>query len=450
MPVLTKVMNRFGLTPHASRKEEPVINDGDRNAPSIIVRTGMSAAQWTGWEYHDYPQRAAQGYQKNSDVYACVSLIAQAGKQVKWWDDSETGSAALTRLDVLAKDVGVDPNTNAYKLAPERAVSPRKSIELLIRSGGQAFIEQWLSFMLLAGNAYKELIRTRGDISMVYLDNPAYVSAEPNRNAEREQNAVAYWVVRSPYGSTRRRVEPYKGLREGELIHSKLFHPTDPIYGMAPLEAAMLRVDAQNEGTTLMKRVLQRGFAPGWIEAREDSDWTEEQVGALKSNIRRSKQVGEELFLQNAKWHEMGFRPAESGVSEQQALTKRDIASVFHVDPALIGDTSTRTYATYHESRQALYMEAVIPLLTQFKAEWNRTIGAELMSPLDFDKDSFDAITQARQEATDRVTKLWGTGLITRDEGRADLEYDPAQPGDVFYAPANIVPMLEDAGGDEE
>ena len=32
----------------------------------------------------------------------------------------------------------------------------------------------------------------------------------------------------------------------------------------------------------------------------------------------------------------MGFDPQNSGLAEQQMLTKRDIASVFHVDPALI------------------------------------------------------------------------------------------------------------------
>jgi phage portal protein BeeE len=110
----------------------------------------------------------------------------------------------------------------------------------------------------------------------------------------------------------------------------------------------------------------------------------------------------------------------------------------------LIGDTQAQTYSNYQEARRALYMEAVIPLLKHFKDDWNRTIGAELSSPLDFDRDSFDAITAARQEATDRVVKLFTAGLITQNEGRNDLEYGPAQPGDVFYAPANMMPLASD------
>ena len=52
------------------------------------------------------------------------------------------------------------------------------------------------------------------------------------------------------------------------MLHSKLFNPLNPILGMAPLEATMLRVDAQNEGATLMKRLLERGYTPGGSRRR--------------------------------------------------------------------------------------------------------------------------------------------------------------------------------------
>jgi HK97 family phage portal protein len=245
---------------------------------------------------------------------------------------------------------------------------------------------------------------------------------------------VDMWVIRDAKGMQ------YPVL-PADMVHSKLFHPLDPIYGMAPLEAAMLQVDAQNEGATLMKRMLQGGFAPGWIEAAEDSEWSDTQVAQLRERLRRSRESGEALWLQNAKWHEMGFPPVDSGVAEQQVLSKRDIASVFHVPSQLIGDTQSQTYSNYYSARQALYMEAVWPLLTQFRDDLNRTVGRDLKSEMEFDKDSFDAIAAARTEAADRVHKLWTAGLITQNEGRRDLEYDTVQGGDVFYAPANFLPL---------
>jgi HK97 family phage portal protein len=444
MPVIQSVLSRFGL----ARKETPIID----SRPSIRVvgvtgAGGLGAANWTG---HDYAGLASAGYRLNSDVYACISLIAAAGKQVKWWD-AGAKSKALTAPAELAKAIGRGADgllVGGDEAARERHIklnsNPRPSIELLARAGGESFIESWLSYILISGNNYIEIER-RGDAvtgtpSMIYLQRPDRVTAvvrAPGSVAPQlsESQLVEKWSI-TAYGKQR-------DVPTENISHSKLFNPSDDIYGMAPLQAALLRVDAENEGLTLMKRMLQRGFAPGWIEAREDSDWGDTQVAALKERIKFSKTAGEELFLENAKWHQMGFTPVDAGVTEQQILSKRDIASVFHVPSQLIGDAQTQTYSNYQEARRALYMEAVIPLLQQFRGDWNRTIGAALGSPLDFDKDSFDAITAARSEATDRVVKLFTSGLITQAEGRSDLEYGPAQPGDVFYAPANLMPLGE-------
>lgn len=434
----------------ADPPQPPIINDGAGNLPSIRVTGswgswGMPAAFWTP---RDYASQAWQGYQRNSDVYACVSLIANAAKQVKWWDGSGNTKSLLPE-DVLAKSCNLLLGKSLFddRVLYKAQLDPRKSIALLTISGGAEFIERWVSYILLSGNAYIEIDRTKRKL---YLNNPAIVNAEVNRSALHQDEAVDRWRVSNGYGQ-QRWLQPFRDWqRAGDLVHSKLFHPLNPVYGMAPLEAAMLRVDMQNEGQTLMKRVLQRGFVPGWIESKPDVEWNDEQVSQLRENIKRSKFAGEELFLENAIWHPMGFEPQNAGLSDQQILTKRDIASVFHVDPALIGDTTARTYATYRESRRGLYMEAVIPLLTQFRDDWNRTIGAELQSPLDFDRDSFDAISAAREEATDRVHKLWTSGLITQNEGRRDLEYDVVKGGDVFYAPASFVPLAAGEPEDEE
>jgi hypothetical protein len=45
------------------------------------------------------------------------------------------------------------------------------------------------------------------------------------------------------------------------------------------------------------------------------------------------------------------------------------------------------------------------------------------------------------------VVKLFTSGLITQEEGRSDLEYGAAKPGDVFYAPANLMPLATDKTG---
>lgn len=433
--MLEKVLNRIGLR-RKDASEPPIFNDGRGNLPSIRVFPGggMPGAVWTPWAYYD---QAREGYQRNADVYACISLIATAGKQVKWWDGSG-GSKSLTPRDLLAKQViPAGALASAAIGAAAKAANPQASIALLVKAGGAAFIENWLSYLLLAGNVYIEVERLGSrEPAAVFLNRPDRVSVPPG--AKPVRGKPLEWQVRTAYGTT-------YAVPAANMVQSKLFSPLDDVFGMAPLTAAMLMVDTQNEGTSLAKRTLQRGFAPGWIEAAKDSLWEEPQVNQLKERIKSSKLQAEELFLENATWHQMGFPPADSGVAEMKILSKRDIASVYHVPPQLIGDTQSQTYSNYREARRALYMEAVVPLLVQFRDDWNRTIGAELRSPLDFDKDSFDAITAAREEATDRVVKLFTNGLITQNEGRSDLEYAPVKDGDQFYASANFLPLADSA-----
>jgi HK97 family phage portal protein len=420
--LIDQLLKKFGYERKATNPR-PAIRDGE---PSLrVVRSGgMPPANWST---NDYQGRVTQGYEVNSDVYAAVSLVSSTASAVKWWDG--TGSSGQTRQ-----------------------LNPRPSIRLLHRSGFGQFVSDWTTNMLLAGNAWIEIIRASDDgkPSELHLINPARIGVIRDQKAIRDADVVQAWRVHDPVsGRPPRELKPWRN-GSGDIVHSKQFAPIDAVFGQAPLEAAMRQVDVSNGTLSLTRRVLQRGYAPGWIEARENSEWTDEHVAQLNERIRRSKYHGEELFLENAEWHPMGIDVGAAGLADMQILAKRNIASVFHVDPALIGDTSTRTYATYRESRQALIAEAVLPLLTQFQSDWNRTIGAELQSLLWFDRDSYDAISTHRAEAAERVTKLWTSGLITRDEARSDLEYDPARPSDAFYGPANLVPMEPEAEPQED
>jgi HK97 family phage portal protein len=460
MPIIDAVLSRMGL----QRKGDapPIIHNGGKNLPSINVSYGgLGSASWTS---RGYWTEAREGYLRNADVYSCISLIAQAGQQVKWWDDAIEGEGGEASLPLRSLEQLVEATGNGAKLRAIRQsklldseararqiktlANPSASIELLKKAGGATFIHDWLSYLLLSGNAYIEVEGIgAGPISMLWLDRPDRVGLIPGDIPFRGRPAS--WRVATARGMwyevPNATAQPGATPKAPCLVQSKLFNPLDDVFGMAPLDAAMLAVDTTNEGQALQKRLLERGFAPGWIEATKDSLWDDKQVGQLKKRLADSKLRGEEFFLENATWHQIGFNPGDSGVTENKVAAKRDIASCFHVPSQLIGDSESQTYNNWREARRALYMEAVIPLLVQFRDDWNRTIGAILQSPLEFDKDTFDAIAAAREEATDRVHKLWTSGLIMQNEGRDDLEYDRVDGGDAFYAPANFLPLGESA-----
>ena len=230
------------------RKETaPILNDGRGNLPTVTVRYGpmLPGASWTG---RDYGSMVGASYAVNSDVYACVSLIAQTAKQVRW--DTSPGSTS------------------------------RASVALLDKAGGPTFIENWVSYILLSGNAWSEIGRNAsGTPVSLYLIQPDKVTPITNVTTpnpeETRRPKVLVWRVRDVKGM------PFPVAVE-DMLHSKTFNPFSELIGMPPLQAAMLLVDAQNEGATLMKRMLQAGFSPGWIEAAENSRLGRYAGGAIE------------------------------------------------------------------------------------------------------------------------------------------------------------------------
>src|SRR5262252_3843763 len=107
MPLLDAIRSRFRTKQAPEPTHPPIINDGDRNLPSVRIvgspyTVGLPGANWSGWGYE---AAAAQGYSRNSDVYSCVSLLAQACSQVVWWD-GQGNSKSLTPPLELGKAIG--------------------------------------------------------------------------------------------------------------------------------------------------------------------------------------------------------------------------------------------------------------------------------------------------------------------------------------------------------
>ena len=396
MPFIERVRSRLGF----GRKEEPIINDGDRNLPTITVTPGFSYGVRTAWDYTHF---ARVGYASNSDVYACISLIAQSAKQIKW--DMSQSSASMKLLEA----------------AP---------------GGSVGFLESWISYLLLAGNSYIEIGpgQSEGSVARVYLDQPDLVKATTIDYATGRP-VVQVWQVRTS-------MVP-REIPALNLVQSKLFNPLDPIYGMSPMQAAMMKVSAENEAIKMLQHSMERGFPSGWVQADPEADksWNEEQRAALMRRIWAARTENADFFLSGATFNPIGFSPRESEATGAQQLSKRDIASVFHVPPELIGDSTTKTYSNVYEARQALYTEAVLPLVGQFKNDWNRTIGDRIGDYLEYDADTLNAIMGVRALNAERVRGLWNDGLITQDEARNELKYAPAARGAVFFAPANKVPL---------
>lgn len=371
-----------------------------RTLPALL-QYGLGQAVWTE---RDYERLTRNSYQRNVDVFACVSLIAGTAKQIPWMVTNGRDGAALPESHPLVRLLQ-KPNE---------------------RDNESSFKEAAIAYLLLSGNSYIE--RNGG----TEKTPPAFLyNHRPDRMQVVKGSIRVGMVGGYEYknGAAPVRFDPW------EMLHLRLFNPLDDWYGMTPLEALLYSIDCSNEGKALYKKLLQRGFPPGAVSVKGDQ-WTDEQIRDFKRGVQRATAANEVLVFGDAEWQEMGFAPVDAALFEGWQLNKRDIAAAFRVPPEMIGDTEHKNYSNAREARRGLYTEATIPMLTHLTDGLNTWLAPLYGNAyIDFDRDAIDALQEDREVAAKRVTVLWTSSLITRNEGRAELGYDAVENAlDGYYS----------------
>ena len=178
-----------------------------RTAQVLAFESG-GRARWTP---RDYAALAREGYLANAIVHRAVRLIAE-------------NAASCGFL--------------LYEGAQEREAHPL--LQLLTRPNarqdGASFFEALYAHMLLAGNAYVEAVALGDEVRELYTLRPDRMKVVPGHDgwAEAYEYSVAGRSVR--FDQLASSVPP--------ILHLTFFHPLDDHYGLAPIEAAAVAVDA--------------------------------------------------------------------------------------------------------------------------------------------------------------------------------------------------------------
>jgi HK97 family phage portal protein len=239
-----------------------------------------------------------------------------------------------------------------------------------------------------------------------------------------------------------------------EILHLKLFNPTNEWYGMPPIKAAARSVDHNNEGRSWNVALLQNRAMPSGALSTKD-DLTEEQFSRLKKQVETqysgAQNAGRPLVLEGGlSWQSMALSPTDMDWLQGLKLSSREICSVFGVPPELIGDHENATYSNYQEARKAFYQETVLPTMDWIRDEFNNWLAPKFGEDLivDYDTENVEALAEDRDAVWTRVTNAVKTGVLTPNEARHELGYDDIQGGDILFMPGSMVPVSGGMGLD--
>lgn len=214
------------------------------------------------------------------------------------------------------------------------------------------------------------------------------------------------------------------------VIQWKAFHPTNPLFGLSPTEAAGKEIDTLNAMTAYYYRLIRRsGRTDGIVISKMGigTDQYERMKKQVDEKLNNSNNAGGwKLFEGDIDVKEMTFKPTDMGFSkhELQVITKACMA--FHVPPEIIGVPQAKTFANYQEARLAFYQDCCLPLMDLMIAKDQQRLvplfaaapGASDADVLEYDKDAIEALQEDRDALWTRTLLAEGQGTITNNEFR--------------------------------
>lgn len=304
------------------------------------------------------------------------------------------------------------------------------------RDNGYQLLEDTQLALGLVGNAYWAIVRNGGgEPDELWPLQPQWVEVIPSRSSETTVGGYRYGR-----GHDIERVYAPE-----DVIHFRQPNPIDPYYGMGDLAACWQDADLSNLINEAAVALLKNGAQPGVIISGEGIA-TEANAKQMESTVNAKHRGASNWYRTLFLWRKVDVKVVEipKGAVDFLALpadkVREVIANCFDMPvSALTQDASS--LASTESQDQRWKRTGIVPRLKRIEDQINARLVphfAEGTAGRLF--VAFDNPVAEDETVTGTVTVSLFTGdLITRNEGRARMGYEPVDDGDQFksdYAPA--------------
>lgn len=352
-----------------------------------------------------FEQIAAEGYGKNVIAYVAVDEVAKAVASVPWLCYRKTARAE-ERTELPLPPVVVRPN-------------PYQS--------WASFIYGLVSYHRISGNAFVEAIAPTifTPPTGLYLHRPDKIRPIPGR-----LGLSAYGYVTNEGVKPLWPVDAVTQL--SNMRHFHTFHPTEPWWGLSPIEAAALPIDVHNDANLWNANLLRRGASTD-LAIVSEKPMSEKSYTRLRDQLQEDAQGAQNVkgftLIDDLgdKYHfeKISFSPRDMAWMEAKNTSAHEIAIAVggSTMPFLLGLPGLSTYNNQQEARLAFWDTFILPLLIAIRDQMNVWLmprfGPEL--ELDVDLDKVPALEPRRIEMWKRTEE---STVLSLNEKRALLGFD--------------------------
>lgn len=415
-------MDLFGMFRRGSAAPEQPQAAYQSSGGGVVVNTPEELAQAIagGVESRSGAVVTADTSMKVATVYACVRIIS--------------GAVANMPLDVKRR---VDDRT--------REDASDTSLWRVLRrkpNGWQkpaVFRRMMQAHLLLRGNAYALIVRSRGEVVQLIPMHPDRVECK-----QRDDLSLHYVFTKA-------------NGRKVQLEQSEVFHlvglTLDGVHGVSAItyarETIGLSMSMENHGANVFRNGAQVSSV-----LKHKTKLGPEGQEMLRSSLEAFRSGGENEAKTLILEEDMDFAPIAMSSSDAQwiesrKLSRSEISMFFGVPPSMIGDNSgsDSNWGTGLEQKSNGF---VAYTLEDHLTMWEEAVNFDLIP--DSEPDLYARFNRSSlvrgdlKSRTEAMTKRLQWGVTSPDEERALEDMNPREDGEggVYYDPPNT------AGGENK
>ena len=318
----------------------PVLQERKAGRQPLLTPYQSTKPAWSEWTTEKANQH---GLKASAVVYACVRKLSTAAASVPWKVEQRKGD----------------------KWVPV----PNHPIEMLLSHPNpfmtrQDLIERLTQHLNLGGNGIWHTVTNKGVPVELWPLMPDRVTPVP---APRKY--ISHYEYDLGGGESKR-------LTPKEIIHFQFADPSNPYWGISPLQAVAKVVDTDVEAVAWNKVSLQNRAVPDGVFMVNAPNATNQQWEEARAQVRRRylEKGREPWVVFNVDYKQMSLSPVEMDFLNSRKFAREEIASVFGVLPILIGAMDGTTYNNIHVAKRIFWEDTIIPFLDDVRDSLKLTL----------------------------------------------------------------------------
>ena len=222
-----------------------------------------------------------------------------------------------------------------------------------------------------------------------------------------------------------------------DIVWLRYFNPIDEYAGLSPIAPLRLSADMGLDALRANRNNLTNGSIPGMFIETSDTPTDEEVKEFYERWESRFKGVENTrrpaLLSAGMKASNLGFSPREMEYVQSLRWSLEDVARVYGVPKAMLGDVDRITFSNFATARRVFWEDTIVPQLMFYQEALNQRLlptirGSSLF--VEFDTGAIEALRESENDRAKRRQIYVSAGIMTVNEVRREMNMPPVPWGD--------------------